>query len=141
MTEFTESDFDEYALADEGEVFIKDPKTGKQLMFKGEPVSVPVFGPASKDWAREMHVMEKRTTQELTALAMAGKEINDEAVAESSSKRTRELVIALAKEVKNFPYPGGKAAILSAPKFNYIYKQVEEYLNKMGNFYGVKKQP
>lgn len=140
MEAYTEEDFADFALCEEGEFQVKDPN-GQDLLFKGNPVFVVVHGPGSETYDLAIRQMEKRTTKELTKLALSGKQIDDDLLAEASVKRTRELVLELTKEIKNFPHPKGKEFILTSGKFSYIQRQIEEYLNKMGNFYGVKKNP
>lgn len=131
---FTESDFAQFMLQDTAEVFFKDPK-GKPLLFKDQPVSAVVYGPAS----RKHRVAYTTRIQGLAKIARGSQGEDEGLSAEQQSEQQTQLaidfLIAVTKEFKNFPYPGGVTTILNKPEFKYFADQILNFLDNEGNFY------
>lgn len=131
---FTESDFSQFMLQDTAEVVFKDPN-GKPLFFKGQPVSAIVFGPASRQ-----HRVAYTTRIQALAKIARGPQQGEEALtvdqqSEQQTKLTIDFVVAVTKEFKNFPFPGGVKTILNKAEFKYFADQILNFLDNEGNFY------
>lgn len=131
---FTEEDFSQFMLQDTAEVVFKDPK-GKPLLFKGQPVSAIVCGPAS----RQHRVAYTTRIQALAKIARGPQEgekpLEVEEQSEQQTQLTIDFVVAVTKEFKNFPYPGGVKTILNKAEFKYFADQILNFLDNEGNFY------
>lgn len=131
---FTEADFSQFMLRDTAEVVFKDPKS-KPLLFKAKPVSAIVYGPAS----RQHRVAYTTRIQALAKIARGPQEGENPLTADEQSEQQTQLtidfVVAVTKEFKNFPYPGGVKTILNKAEFKYFADQILNFLDNEGNFY------
>lgn len=134
LNNMTEADFSQFMLQDTGEVAFKDPK-GKPLLFNKKPVSAIVYGPATK----QHRVAYTTRIQALAKIARGSQGENEGLSAEEQSEQQTQLtidfLIAVTKEFKNFPYPGGVPRILNKPEFKYFADQILNFLDNEGNFF------
>ncbi|WP_343526744.1 hypothetical protein [Sphingomonas sp.] len=125
------------AVANTAPLHLKDA-SGNLLYYKGQPVRIHLYGPASPQYAR----IEERQTQR----ALKRAQDNDGKPSAMSSDQRRETTAedyaAVTASFENFAYPpAGKAsgedlyrATYSDPALGFIVNQITRFLADWGNF-------
>lgn len=129
----TEAQADEFAAfyLDDTSVVEIDLPNGEPMLYKGEQVRVYVFGPSTKQYAKAKDLMDKEAAKRvLNAMGQKGRKRDDE-----DKEADEKFLTAITKEIENFPFPGGPAAVYREPRLKYIADQVRSHLNDLGNFY------
>lgn len=129
------AEFEEFMLEDTSVLDIVLPNE-EPLMFKGQPVRVHVYGPSTEEYARAVDRKEKSAMKRVVEAAAAKNKINK---AMQKKEDVREVdvrfLIDVISHFENFPFPGGKEAILRETRFVYMQNQILRHLADMGNFF------
>lgn len=131
MSETTqEFDLSAFEAAETAVVEIEDAK-GEPLLYKGQQVTIEVYGPGSAQYQRAQSKID--AAGQTRAMQMVrGKTPKD--AADENRKLAAEKLAACTKAVNNFPIPGGALALYSNPKLGYITAQVGKFIEDWSNF-------
>lgn len=125
---FNVSDFE---LEDTAVLTVQNAAGTGDLIHRGKPVTIELYGSGSREAVRAMHKAGQSAQLRLQAL-MRGKV--DPKAAEKADEEMVEKLAACTKAVVNFPIEGGARAIYANPKLGYITKQVVRFLDDDANF-------
>jgi len=122
--------FEEFFL-DETSVIELETPHGKPLKHNGEVVRVHVYGPATDKFKKAQEKLQAEATKNIVAAMSKGKKKED-----SDKYSDADFLTAITEKFDNFPFPGGAEAIYTEPRLVYINKQVQAFVDDMGNFFG-----
>lgn len=101
------------------------------LMVDGQPVTIELYSPGSKQGVRALHKAGQQAQLRLQGI-MRGK--TSKTAADETDREQVEKLVTFTKAINNFPIEGGAEALYSNPKLGYIRKQVEDFLGEPANF-------
>lgn len=104
---------------------------GQPLLFNGEPVQIVMYGPGSEQDLKAQTEIERANSERMMQ-SLRGKTAKDE-IAERRAAQIKKL-IAVTKEVRNFPVEDGPAGIYGNTKLGYITNQAIKFQQDWANF-------
>ncbi|MDX1489735.1 MAG: hypothetical protein R3332_00460 [Pseudohongiellaceae bacterium] len=123
-------DISEFELLDTGVLTVQNAKGDDDLISKGQPVKIELYGSGSAQAVKVAHKAGQRSAARVAQL-VRGKVNKREA--ENAEEEEIEKLVALTKSISpNFPLTPEE--IYSNPKLGYITRQVKEYLAADSNF-------
>lgn len=129
------SDFEEFMLEDTSALDIALPN-GELLMFNGQQVRVHLYGPSTQEHARATDRKEKLAMKRVVEAAAAQNKVNKPSQKKEDVREVDvQFLIDVVSHFDNFPFPGGKEAILREARFVYMHNQILRHLSDMGNFF------
>lgn len=127
MSDKNHDDFSDYMLEETGTLDLVLP-SGDAMLYNGQPVQAVIYSPASASY----RAAEQARDRFVIANVKAGK-AGDQM--EQNREQHMTFLTAITKEIRNFPFSGGPAAIYREPRLQYIASQVEAYASRLGNFF------
>lgn len=124
-------DVSQYELDDTATLEVQDASGTNDLMVDGQPVTIEVYGPGSKQGVRAMNLGSRNSALRMAG-ALRGK-VSKNAVEEAEQEEVEKLVLITAA-INNFPIEGGAQALYSNPRLRYIADQVDAFFNNKANF-------
>lgn len=129
-TAVTKFDATPYEMLDFATLTVLNVARTEVMTHNGQPVTIDVWSPGSKQGVTYQHAANRASALKTAALfrgrmpAPKGDEQDNERVAK---------LVAITKEVHNFPYEGGVRAMYANPLLT-IADQVDEFYNDKANF-------
>ena len=124
-------DVSKYELEDTAVLTLKTARGDDDLIGEDgvSPVTIEVYSPGSPQGVKALH-KSGRATQLRVYRSMRGE--FDPKDAENADRESAEKLVAFTKAVNNFPLT--PAQIYGNPRLCYINRQLEDFINKLGNF-------
>jgi hypothetical protein len=126
--------FAAFLLAPTSAVEITLPN-GQPMLYQGQPVRVHVYGPASQVFIDAKAELDRDAAQRVFGAMNKGQGNNKRGTPEGAETDAKFLT-AITRDIENFPYPGGVAAVYREPGLLYLHDQVRRHLGDLGNFFG-----
>lgn len=126
--ETTVFDITAFEAADTAVLEVTDRK-GEPLLHQGQPVTIDLCSPGSREYLRATHKMAT-AQQANTFAALRGKPVKE--TVEGNIDKQAEKLAACTRSVNNFPVPAFE--IYSNPKLGYITNQVAKFIEDWANF-------
>ena len=127
---YKDFDLSQFETIDTATLTVLNPK-GDELLVGGEPVTITLYGPGSKQFINAKYKLDTATQARSIAL-LRGKTLKNDA--EEIRQTNAEFYAAVTASLNNFPIEGGALALYSNPKLAYITDQVEKFLSDAENF-------
>lgn len=124
-------DVSKYELEDTAVLSLKNARGDDDLIGEdgASPVTIEVYSPGSPQGVKALH-KSGRSAQLRVFRSMRGE--FDPKDAENADRESVEKLVAFTKAVNNFPLTPSQ--IYGNPRLCYINRQLEEFINKLGNF-------
>lgn len=119
-----------FETIDTARLTVLNPK-GDELVVNGEPVTIDLYGPGSKQFVNAKYKLENATQARSIAM-LRGKTSKN--AAEETRQMQAEFYAAITASLNNFPIDGGALALYLNPKLGYITEQVEKFIGDTENF-------
>jgi hypothetical protein len=125
-TQFNIADFE---ASDTAWLELENKKGDGPLLFNGQPVSVEIRSPGTREALNAQHKLETAVSAR-TFAAMRGKAVKE--TVEGKIEQSADKLAAVTVQFKNFPVPAKD--VYSNPKLGYITNQVAKFHEDWANF-------
>jgi hypothetical protein len=123
-------DVSQFEMEDTATLTVKNIKGDDDLLVNGEPVTIEVYSPGSRQGVKAMQ-KAGRAAQFRLARTLRG-DIDNKDAAKAEEERVEKLVGFTKSISGNFPVK--PPDLYGNPKLGYITRQVEEFIGKDANF-------
>lgn len=129
-TKVVKFDASQYEMLDFAPMNVLDVSQTRPMLHNGQPVIIDVWSPGSKEGVKYQHAANRASALKTAALFRG--RMPQPTGAEQDKEKVDKLV-AITKEVHNFPYEGGVRAMYANPLLT-IGDQVDAFYNDKANF-------
>lgn len=123
-------DLTQFEMTDTGTLTLRNQQGNDDFIVDGQPVTVEVYSPGSKQGVRALHRAGLALAARLTRQRRGELDKRD------AEKADEERVDKLVGFTKGFSsnFPALPEDVYSNPKLNWITRQIEEHVDKEANF-------
>lgn len=124
-------DINKLAIVDSADFHVTDAKGEPQYDESGNPITITIASPGTKQAAQAMFEHKEKTSARFTA-AIGGKA---EKRTEAEERKERAALLAkVTVGLNGFSYQGGAEALYAHPKLKFVADGVDKFYGEMGNF-------
>lgn len=124
-------DVSQYELADTASLTVKNARGDDDLLGQdGNPVVIEIYSPGSPPGTKALHRSGRQA--QLRTMRMLRGEVSEQDAQNAEREHAEKLAAFTAKVSENFPVPA--LQIFTNPRLVYIARQVEQFIDKYGNF-------
>ncbi len=135
-TELQVDDFEQFYLEETAMIDIHLPDGKKTpMVFKGKPVRIELFGPATEQHARASAKLNRFASETYLKSMQVQDKPDPDLQAEAEEAANLQFLVDVTKEIHNFPFPGGPKGVYSTRRLLYMANQARTGLQKLENFF------